>query len=119
MSNRKNPQTSFDAHDSIKDSKSYYYKKIIEGLTKLQVGGHFEEIAEASGVKPSQVWKRLSEMIDMGILFNTGVTRKTSSGRQAMVRQLTNISPRQIPTQTPDTIIHNATKPAYKQLDLL
>lgn len=82
-------QTSRDAHESIKEHKGVMYEKIIEGLRKLKVGGTFEEIAEACNLKPDQVWKRLSEMIELKIVYNVGTTRPTSSGRQAMVRQLT------------------------------
>ena len=82
-------QTSTEAHESIKDHKARMYELITEGLKKLRVGGTFEQIAEASGLEPSQVWKRLPEMIRDGKVYNVGNTRATSSGRQAMVRQLT------------------------------
>lgn len=88
MSKRNNPVTSRLAHESIKESKASMYAKITKGLTKLRVGGQFEEVAAASGITPAQCWRRLSEMVDKGLCFNTGITRKTSSGRQAMVRQL-------------------------------
>lgn len=93
MTQRPNtPSTSRAAHESIKPAKSYYHEKIIEGLRKLKVGGTFEEIAEASGIQPSQAWKRLSEMQAAGLVYNVGTTRKTSSGRQAQIRQLTEFS---------------------------
>jgi len=93
MSNRRHRQTSKDAHDSIKGDKQRMYLIISEGLEKLKVGGNFEEIAAVCGLKPEQVWKRLSEMVDAKICFNTGITRPTSSGRKAMVRQLTSLVP--------------------------
>lgn len=93
MPNRRTPTTSKLAHESIKDAKVAMYTKIEDGMNKLRVGGNFEEIAAASNLEPAQVWKRLSEMVDLGICFNTGVTHKTSSGRSAMVRQLTNLKP--------------------------
>ena len=80
--------TSSDAYESIKDHRQVMYDKIIVGLVKLGVGGTFEEIAFASKLKPDQVWKRLSEMEQLGIIFNVGITRPTTSGRKAMVRQL-------------------------------
>lgn len=94
MSNRRTPTTSRLAHDSIKGGNADMYIKIEEGLNKLRVGGNFEEIAKSSNLEPAQVWKRLSEMVDLGICFNTGVTHKTSSGRSAMVRQLTSLKPK-------------------------
>jgi len=94
MTKRTNPTTSILAHESVKDAKAAMYVKIIEGMNKLRVGGNFEEIAKASNLKPDQTWKRLPEMIELGIVFNTGVTHKTSSGRSAMVRQLVNLKPK-------------------------
>lgn len=91
MSNRRTPNTSRLAHESIKPAKQAIYEKIIKGMEILQVGGTFEEIAKASNLEPAQAWKRISEMVDAGTLFNVGITRPTSSGRQAMVRQLTNL----------------------------
>lgn len=101
--NRKHIQTSKDAHESIKEHKSILYEKIKEGLRKLKIGGTFEEVATASGIKPEQAWKRMSELVQYGVLYNTGITRKTSSGRNAMVRQLVglqsydNVKPEELP----------------------
>lgn len=86
---RQHRSTSKAAHDSVKEHKAAMYEKIIEGLRKLKVGGTFEEVALASGLKPEQTWKRLPEMIEKGVVYNVGTTRKTSTGRKAMIRQLT------------------------------
>lgn len=93
MTAKKRPhrETSQAAHDSVKEHKEAMYAKIIEGLRKLRVGGHFEAIAEAAGLEPAQVWKRLPELVEQGIVYNVGTTRPTTSGRQAMVRQLVEI----------------------------
>jgi len=88
MKKREHIPTSKAAHDSIKAHKAAMYEKIIEGLKKLKVGGNFEEISKCAGLKPEQVWKRLPEMIELGMVYNCGYTHKTSSGRSAMVRQL-------------------------------
>ena len=126
MTKRKQPITSILAHDSVKDAKAAMYVKIIAGMNKLRVGGNFEEIAKASGLQPAQAWKRISELVEMGICFNTGITHKTSSGRSAMVRQLTDLShikpvlaptpesPKEKPKTTPLTTPH----PQYKQTDI-
>lgn len=84
----RNPPTSIAAHDSIKDDKEKIYAKIIKGLEELKVGGNFEEVALAAGISPSQSHKRLPELIKMGVVYNVGTTRTTSSGRQSMIRQL-------------------------------
>lgn len=91
MVKRKNPLTSHLAHESVKPSKAFMYIKIAEGLEKLRVGGTFDEIAEASKLRPEQVWKRLSEMHVSGIIFDTGITRKGKSGRLCGVWQLTSL----------------------------
>jgi len=84
----KKQTTSRIAHNSVKAHKASVYKKIMSGMKRLKKGGTFEEIARASRLEPAQVWKRLSEMVDMGMIYNTGETRLTSSGRQAMVRKI-------------------------------
>lgn len=86
MKKREFRPTSKAAHDSVMVHKSELYEKIIEGLKKLKVGGTFEEIAAAAGLKPPQVWKRLSELSDK--IYTTGITRKLSSGRRGLVWQL-------------------------------
>jgi hypothetical protein len=85
---RQHRATSKAAHDSIKEHKSVMYEKIKAGLEKLKVGGTYCEIAVASGLKPEQTCKRLPEMIELGVVYNVGTTRKTPSGRKAMIRQL-------------------------------
>jgi len=88
MKKRPHRSTSKAAHDSVKPHKAVMYDKITKGLNRLKVGGTFEEIAKASRLEPAQVWKRLSEMVEAGKVYNVGTTRPTSSGRKAMVRQL-------------------------------
>lgn len=85
---RKHNAESKAAYESIKESRTIMYDRITVGLVKLGNGGTFETIAYAAGIKPDQCWKRLGEMITLGIVYNTGETKKTTSGRQAMVRQL-------------------------------
>lgn len=91
MSNRPHRATSKEAHESVKEHKQAMYDKIIDGMRRLKVGGHFESIAEAAGLEPAQVWKRLPELVETGLIYNVGITRPTSSGRNAMVRQLVEI----------------------------
>lgn len=85
---RQHRSTSKEAHESVKEHKREMYDKIMEGMKSLKVGGTFEEIATACGLKPEQVWKRLGEMVELKMIYNTGYTRLTSSGRKAMVRQI-------------------------------
>lgn len=82
------PKTSREAHESVKEHKEYIYEKIKVALTEIKIGGTSEEIATHLGMEHEQIWKRLSEMERAGIIFNLPYTRKNTSGRKAMVRQL-------------------------------
>lgn len=115
MTKRKHQPTSKSAHESIKPLKSELYRRIEEGLRLLKVGGHFEDIARFSGLKPAQVWKRLSELEKAGIIFNTGSTRPLSSGRKGIVWQLRNLPD----TTEPERPVKHKQLPSFSQLSLL
>ena len=97
MTKHHQPITSLLAHESLKESKAAMYVKIIEGLNKLRVGGTFDELSVVTGLKPQQIWKRYSEMAALGMIFNTGITRKGVSGRSCRVWQLTDLTPTSTP----------------------
>ena len=88
MSNRFHVQTSKLAHNSVKEHKQVFYDKIIYALENMKIGGTSEEIASVAGIEYAQCHKRLPELVSAGKVYNVGVTRPNSSGRQAMVRQL-------------------------------
>jgi hypothetical protein len=88
---RKHIPTSKEAHDSVKEHKEIFYEKILTALEKMKVGGTSEEVSVIAGIEYAQCHKRLPELIGMGKVYNTGYTRKNSSGRAAMVRQLVNM----------------------------
>jgi len=118
MTKRNNPKTSRDAHNSIKPAKSYYHKKIIEALQRIKVGATFEEAAKVAGIKPDQAWRRMSELVQAGVCYNVGITRATSSGRKAMVRQLTGLKAVEI-TSNPKTDKEQKAANTIRQLSLL
>ena len=95
---RKNPVTSILAHESVKDGKQIIHDKIITALTALKIGGTYEEIAKAAGLKDSQAWKRLSEL-EPDTIFKVGTTRKLSSGRKGNVWQLKSLVATTMPFQ--------------------
>ena len=84
---RQHSPTSKSAEQFIKPFKPNHKQKILAGLDMLKVGGTFEQIAQITGMKESQVWKRLSEAERDGTIFNTGITRKLSSGMEGTVWQ--------------------------------
>jgi hypothetical protein len=88
MAQRQHKATSKAAHESIKPCKNFYHEKIIAGLQKLKVGGNYEQVAMASEIRPDQAWRRLSELVKAGKVYDTGITRKLSSGRSGVVWQL-------------------------------
>lgn len=88
MKKRTHSPTSKAAEEFIKPHKPTHYEKIIEALERLKVGGTYEEVSKVAGMKESQVWKRLSELQRDQKIFNTGITRKLSSGLKGAVWQL-------------------------------
>jgi hypothetical protein len=91
MKKREHKATSSTGHEFIKPHKPSHRERIKEALEKGKVGLTHEEIAELSGLRPDQVWKRLSEASRDGEIFDTGLTRKLKSGVPGIVWQLTNI----------------------------
>lgn len=74
------PQTSKDAHASLKKEEiREMYRRLLEAL-RLIKEGHMEDIASACKVKPEKVWKRLSEMKTMGLIYRPGNRKLLSSG---------------------------------------
>lgn len=81
-------KTSLEAYYSLSDKRTTY-AKIIKALKRMKDNkGNFEQISRAAGLEPSQVWKRLPELVRDKVIKNTGETSLTSSGRKAMVRKL-------------------------------
>lgn len=80
MAKRNIPQTSKDAHASLKQEEIRgMYRRILEAL-RLIKEGHMEDIATACRVKPEKVWKRLSEMKVMGLIYRPGNRKPLASG---------------------------------------
>lgn len=80
--------TSHAAHEAIKPVKPNMFQIITDGIRKLKGGGTFDDISKVTGLRPEQVWKRLSELKRDGIIFDTGATRPLKSGLNGIVWQL-------------------------------
>lgn len=78
---RQNPETSNDAFKSL-DPRSLQeiYRQILLALDELGEAD-FEMIAAFIHVAPARVWKRLSEMGKMELIYRPGNKRKLKSGR--------------------------------------
>lgn len=97
------PDTSKEAFDSLPQTEiGQMYNKILMALEVIQEGT-FEMIAAQIGVEPSKVWKRLSEMMQAGMIYRPGTKYPLKSGRQGYTwRRIINSSP-----TPPPSIIEN------------
>lgn len=81
MGKRKLPQTSLDAHKSLDPAKlSETYRKILFALGNIG-SGTFEDIAAFLKVDKSIIWKRLSEMAALNLIYRPGTKKILKSGR--------------------------------------
>lgn len=89
MSTRKIAETSREAYNSLEPEKiQQIYKDIMAALSVLGEGT-FEDIAAHLKIDKSRVWKRLSEMQKIGMIFNTGRKRLLKSNRNGFTWMLT------------------------------
>jgi hypothetical protein len=90
----KQPQTSLTANKMATDEmRGEHYKKIIEGLGKLHEATS-EEISTLVTLDKIQISRRMSELIGLGKIFNTGRTKPTRSGRPAATYRLIGVDAR-------------------------
>jgi hypothetical protein len=118
MIKRQYRPTSKEGENFIKPFKPNHKEKIKEALERLKIGGTHEEIAIIAGMRPDQIWKRLSELEREEAIFSTGITRKLKSGVKGIVWQLTGKKAIQI-TANPKTEKEKKAANTIKQLSLL
>ena len=83
------PKTSKAAYDSISlESKKTQHARIIRSLKKAPCGLTADQIASRLRVDHVVIARRFSELVKAGVVINTPVTRKTRTGRKAIVRCL-------------------------------
>lgn len=76
-------------------ARENHYKRILMALVQIKDGTSWE-IADATEdtnlfvkkMKPDQVWKRIPELIEADIVFDTGIRRNSPDGNKAMVYAL-------------------------------
>lgn len=79
------PETSKEAYRSLNPERlNDTYKSIILALSELG-SGTFEDIAKKMKVDKSVVWKRLSELEKINILYRPGTKKTLKSGRLGFV----------------------------------
>ena len=85
MSKRTHRETSKAGELHIAPFKQSHKEKIVEALKKSPIGFTHEEIALECGLRPDQVWKRLSECAADGKIYDSGLTRKLKSGINGII----------------------------------
>ena len=74
------PITSYEAADSIKEAAEKHYNTIYECLKNHGPLGK-DGIAKLTGLDGHQIGRRMKEMQVLGMVFLTGKTVKSNSGR--------------------------------------
>lgn len=87
---RKQRDTSMLAYDKITapGARDNHFKKIVTSLDKIIKGTNYE-VAADSGLKPDQVWKRMSELVFAGTVMDTGLRGLSPDGNKAIIWALT------------------------------
>jgi len=80
-------RTSIAAAEAIADMAGTLRGRVLEWITWQENGATREEIADALNLKLQTVCGRCNELLKMGLIFDSGRTRLTSSGRSAVVLQ--------------------------------
>lgn len=75
--------TSAAAYASIQPSISETQQKVLDSLKRCSATDH--ELCASLGLNPSTLRPRRGELLDKGLIRDSGETRKTGSGRQAIV----------------------------------
>lgn len=82
MPKRKVPETSKEAYDNLHPSQlAEVYRKILYALSQIG-SGTFEDIAAFLKVDKSIIWKRLSDMAKMNLIYRPGTKKTLKSGRK-------------------------------------
>lgn len=115
MSKRVLPQTSLAAHASVTISQlNEHYSKISECLLQLKTATA-ERIAHHTGLTHVQVNRRIVELERKGIVWRPGGKMPTSTGRMAMLIQLSSetevhSAPFEKANKDPKTVAHYSKK---------
>ena len=92
MPKRKTPETSVSAFYSLDPSQlAEIYRKILASLSVLGEAT-FEEISAHAKLPKERVWKRLSELHKMDLIYRPGNKRVLKSGRDGFTWMLTDKS---------------------------
>lgn len=89
---KKLQETSLEAYRSLDPRQMQdIYRQVLVALDELGEAT-FEELAANLKVSPARVWKRLSEMAKMELIYRPGNKRKLKSGRMGFTWMRSNPS---------------------------
>ena len=82
----KQPITSRLAYDKIMapGARDTHNRKIILAMERIEQGTNYD-LAKASGLKESQVWKRTGKLKEDGIFIDTKLTKLNADGNECIV----------------------------------
>lgn len=79
-------RTSIAAAEAIREMAPTIRGKVYEEIARCgQLGATREELAERLDLRVATVCGRCRELVEMGLIYDSGTTRPTSSGRAAVV----------------------------------
>ena len=91
---RKNPTTSIDAYKSLRiEDLNDTYREILVALGEIGKGT-FEDIAAHMKCNKDKVWKRLSELQRMELIYRPGTKKMLKSGKMGYEWMRTNGEPK-------------------------
>jgi predicted HTH transcriptional regulator len=76
--------TSLEAYESVKPRINALHAKVIAAV-QARGGATASEVMDDTGVIYNTVWRRMSELKQLGILVNTDQKRRNSRGRNEVV----------------------------------
>lgn len=113
MTERKNPETSLEAYRSLTiDQLNDTYKEIIKALQAIGEGT-FEDIAAHLKCDKSKIWKRMSELERMEVVYKPGNKRVLKSGRSGFTYMLTSQNTQR--TQASDKLLSGKSVSDYSK----
>lgn len=80
---RNNPDTSISAYKSLREEELRAIYSVILGSLKVLKEATTEQISDMTGVEHSRIWKRVSELERLGLIYRPGGKTLTKSGRNA------------------------------------
>ena len=89
MGTTKMPETSREAYHSLNPANILEVHHRIMDALRILGNGTFEDIARQAKLEPQRVWRRLSELLKVDIVYRPGTKKPLRSGRNGFIWALT------------------------------